>query len=120
MTLDEAIKHCEEVAYKKEQEYLLKYGGEEAYQSVEATECEKCAEEHYQLADWLKELKRDRRILADLYNRLSEIRYRINLLRNLRSTDLRSAREATERQIAAICAWREACRCYLYRRRCLR
>ena len=38
MTLDEAIKHCEEVAYKKEQEYLLKYGGEEAYQSVEATE----------------------------------------------------------------------------------
>jgi len=36
MTLDEAIKHCEEIAYSK---------------------CDKCGEEHKQLAEWLKELK---------------------------------------------------------------
>ena len=37
MTLDEAIKHAEEVAEEKR--------------------CEKCGEEHRQLAEWLKELK---------------------------------------------------------------
>ena len=35
MTLDEAIKHCEEIS----------------------NGCDKCADEHRQLADWLKELK---------------------------------------------------------------
>ena len=37
MSIDEAIKHAEEVANSS---------------------CEKCAEEHRQLAEWLKELKR--------------------------------------------------------------
>ena len=41
MTLEEAIDHCEEVAKK---------------------ECGKCAEEHLQLAKWLKELKERRTI----------------------------------------------------------
>lgn len=36
MTLDEAIQHCEEVAN---------------------SECSECANEHKQLAEWLKELK---------------------------------------------------------------
>ena len=38
MTLDEAIKHCEEVAEKD-------------------CICEECASEHRQLAEWLKELQ---------------------------------------------------------------
>jgi hypothetical protein len=38
MTLDEAIKHCEEVAEK-------------------LCICDECAEEHRQLAEWLEELK---------------------------------------------------------------
>ena len=41
MTLEEAIDHCEEVAKK---------------------ECGECAEEHLQLAKWLKELKERRTI----------------------------------------------------------
>lgn len=41
MTLDEAIKHCEE----KEQEQAL-------------NGCFACAEEHKQLAEWLKELRK--------------------------------------------------------------
>ena len=40
MTLDEAIKHAEEVAKQNEEK-----------------RCCKCAEEHRQLAEWLKELK---------------------------------------------------------------
>lgn len=40
MTLDEAIKHCEEVANDR------------------AGCCEDCAEEHRQLAEWLKDYKR--------------------------------------------------------------
>ena len=43
MTLDEAIKHCEE----REKEQAL-------------NGCFACAEEHKQLAEWLKELKRYR------------------------------------------------------------
>jgi hypothetical protein len=45
MTLDEAILHAEEIA-------------EEFNQGVKQEEwCMKCAEEHKQLAEWLKELK---------------------------------------------------------------
>lgn len=62
MTLDEAIKHCEEVA--EEQEW-------QAYKSLSRTDDEKmscleCAKEHRQLAEWLRELKRDREILDGL------------------------------------------------------
>ena len=39
MTIDEAIKHCEEVADSK---------------------CDECGAEHRQLAEWLKELKERR------------------------------------------------------------
>ena len=44
MTIDEAIKHCEEEAEK-----YMEYGIE--------TECYQCGKEHEQLAEWLKELK---------------------------------------------------------------
>jgi hypothetical protein len=52
-SIDDAIKHCEEVA--EEQEW-------QAYKSVSRTyvermSCEECAKEHRQLAEWLKELK---------------------------------------------------------------
>ena len=45
MTLDEAIKHAEEVAIDQD---LC---------------CSECAEEHRQLAEWLKQLKEIKRIL---------------------------------------------------------
>lgn len=52
MTLDEAIKHCEEKAKElREQPFKEKMDIEDI-----AT-CEECAEEHEQLAEWLKELK---------------------------------------------------------------
>ena len=54
MTLDEAIKHCEEKA--KELRTPRAYTDIEG--NLRATEtCEECAREHEQLAKWLKELK---------------------------------------------------------------
>ena len=44
MTLEEAIKHAEEKA-------------EEFDKDIECDECTKCADEHRQLAEWLRELK---------------------------------------------------------------
>lgn len=52
MTLDEAIKHAEEVA--EVQEENCKHAGHDHYTKLEASAC---ATEHRQLAEWLKELK---------------------------------------------------------------
>ena len=48
ITLDEAIKHCEEVAERLENSCKRDWMGEDD---------ERCASEHRQLAEWLKELK---------------------------------------------------------------
>ena len=74
MTIDEAIKHCEEVAQDKEciahsltkdgwQEHFdnLTQEKETEYKNVRdemANSCLECAKEHRQLAEWLKELKK--------------------------------------------------------------
>jgi hypothetical protein len=54
MTLEEAIKHCEEIAELKYDE-----GNEARLQEQDkyADECIACAAEHRQLAEWLRELK---------------------------------------------------------------
>ena len=52
MTLDEAIKHCEEIA--EEQEKLCKANDSFNFSQPK---WKKCAKEHRQLAEWLKELK---------------------------------------------------------------
>ena len=59
MTLDEAIQHCEEVAKENEEIYEAhcRIYTREVVEKYDTTPCKKCAEEHYQLAEWLKELK---------------------------------------------------------------
>lgn len=52
MTLDEAIKHCKEKANELRLEPF-----KEKLDIMETAECETCAEEHEQLAEWLIELK---------------------------------------------------------------
>ena len=64
LDLESAIKHCEEVAEKQEitakfmeidkikADGILRVYDADAYES-----CMKCAEEHRQLAEWLRELK---------------------------------------------------------------
>ena len=66
MTIDEAIKHCKDVAIEKREEaeetyrafclYSLNAEAESTFVD-ECEECEKCAEQHEQLAEWLEELK---------------------------------------------------------------
>ena len=59
MTLDEAIKHAEEVAEKFESlhERYENMDEDRLLFRVEENECKNCAKEHKQLANWLKELK---------------------------------------------------------------
>lgn len=62
MTIDEAIKHCEEVAEKHER-HLKVYeniGEDRPLFKEEENECKECAKEHRQLAEWLKELNKYR------------------------------------------------------------
>lgn len=54
MTLDEAIKHAEKVAEEKEAQ-AWEAQLQEEYRTIKT--CKECAEEHRQLAEWLKELK---------------------------------------------------------------
>ncbi len=50
MTLDEAIKHCEEVAERKQQEGFFRNIRANA-PTVEGSKCYECASEHRQLAE---------------------------------------------------------------------
>lgn len=52
MTLDEAIRHCEEVA--EENQAIVDSCD---YYGENMAKCEECAKEHRQLATWLRELK---------------------------------------------------------------
>lgn len=68
MTLDEAIKHAEEVAeYNDKKAYDFKqlkdYGNPRSTITSGADNCIECADEHRQLAEWLKQLKEIKRIL---------------------------------------------------------
>ena len=65
MTLDEAIKHCLEVAEENdlaaETYELLAENNHNAYERLTAetnsSRCAECAAEHRQLAEWLEDLK---------------------------------------------------------------
>ena len=73
MTIDEAIRHCGEVAEKQEELYRISPASESEMSPCNGTKdcrvlkngknkgCQKCAEEHRQLAIWLKELKQLRK-----------------------------------------------------------
>ena len=57
MTLDEAIKHCEEKAKELRKQYEL-YDHWDEEEEERANGCLACAEEHEQLAEWLRDYKR--------------------------------------------------------------
>lgn len=68
LSLDEAIKHCEEVAEANEK--MIEY--DLAYTDEQKEECRECAKEHRQLAEWMKELKKWR-ALRDSINMLCDV-----------------------------------------------
>lgn len=63
MTLEEAIRHCEEKAKEQKAKAesniieTTEEGWIRVYDGKEYDDCLKCAKEHEQLAEWLKELK---------------------------------------------------------------
>lgn len=72
MNLDEAIKHCEEVAEKYDTEINLINCG---ISNESVDECLECASEHRQLAEWLRELKKYRAIFEKIGRILHENGY---------------------------------------------
>ena len=80
MTLDEAIKHCEEKA-----EELREQPFKEKMDIEDVASCEECAEEHEQLAEWLTKLDEARKIIWDTS---LEDACKIMKLRNLIDCDL--------------------------------
>ena len=70
MTIEEAIKHCEEVAEK----YC-----EKVEEGLTADDfCDSCASEHRQLAEWLRELKKYRAIFEKVGKILADNGYTID------------------------------------------
>ena len=72
MTLEEAIKHAEEVADKCDLEYNKnseQLGFVETFYNAK-----KCAEEHRQLAEWLKDYQRMQSVIEDIKAEIEEKR----------------------------------------------
>ena len=63
MTINEAIKHCEEVAEKYEKRLNSPYKAEDY--ELDDKFCKECAADHRQLAEWLKELIEARHYLVE-------------------------------------------------------
>lgn len=57
MTLDEAIRHCEEVAERYETRAKIIDRRKLGFALENPTACRECAADHRQLAEWLMELK---------------------------------------------------------------
>jgi hypothetical protein len=84
MKIDEAIKHAEEVANLCEYE-ASRYDMTDSYESHVACQEGKCAEEHRQLANWLKELKqlREQKPCEDAISRQAMLDYQQYLYGNM-------------------------------------
>jgi hypothetical protein len=88
MTLDEAIKHCLEVAEKNEskaQKIGCQFLG--TTKDREATECRECAAEHRQLAEWLTDYKELKNSIGAV--KLSNMKEALALIRTLEDGDIK-------------------------------
>lgn len=65
LTLEEAIKHCEEVAERQETNANSFENGDDFDKSL-VENCLECAEEYRQLSEWLKELKTYRNAITEM------------------------------------------------------
>ena len=82
LTLDEAIKHCLEVAEQNEakaQKIGVQFLG--TTKDRDATECRECAADHRQLAEWLTELKELRNSIGAV--KLKDMKEAVGLLQKL-------------------------------------
>ena len=102
MTLDEAIKHCEEVAEKQRSKahmyedrmmfnQTIKHNSEAEYYEELMNECIECVEEYQQFTEWLRELK-EYRDDCDYKTLKIKLENAEDIIRGLQK-DLRDARE---------------------------
>ena len=95
MTLDEAIKHCLEVA--EEQEKDADYH-KEWHETYDEKDCRECAADHKQLAEWLtelKELREENKVLMHECDRL--IKEKGELLKKVNNDNTPSTHQLEER-----------------------
>ena len=88
MTIDEAIQHC----------------GEQVQEQAKKG-CYSCAEEHHQLAEWLKELKAYRKIWSKLGMWLADTRLAIAPDETLDDVDEKLVRVAQVDMIDTVLEW---------------
>ena len=107
MTLDEAIQHCEEVAEENEEIYEAhcRIYSKEVVERYPSPPCKKCAEEHHQLAEWLKELKAYRKIWSKLGMWLADTRLAIAPDETLDDVDEKLVRVAQVDMIDTVLEW---------------
>ena len=64
MTIDEAIKHCLEVAEQQEADsFIDRLSDDDEWSESLKENCRQCAADHRQLAEWLRELQEAKRLL---------------------------------------------------------
>lgn len=100
MTIDEAIKHCEEVAERYERM-------EDSHDDKLKEECLQCAAEHRQLAEWLRELKELRNSVGGV--KLSNMKEALASIRTLKA-ELNGWKEDPFGIIAEVCRAVTDCR----------
>lgn len=81
LTLDEAIKHCLEVAENNEQFASGKWIGSEG--EANRQECEQCATDHRQLAEWLTDYKELKNSVGAV--KLSNMKEALELIREYKA-----------------------------------
>ena len=101
MTLEEGIVHAEDVARMNHE--AAKHLTDE--HPTQAEKCEACAEEHRQLAEWLKELKAYREIWNKLGMWLADTRSAIAPDETLDDVDEKHNRVAQVDMIDTVLEW---------------
>lgn len=81
LTLDEAIKHCLEVAEENDKRAEYRPRMDYYDETTSAEECLQCAADHRQLAEWLTELKELRDSLGAV--KLKDMKEAVGLLQEL-------------------------------------
>lgn len=116
MTIDEAIRHCEEVAEQNETQ-AEKIGRQFIGSAMDkyATGCRECAAEHRQLAEWLTELKELRNSVGAV--KLSNMKEAAALIRTLKA-ELDGWQKNPFDIIAEICKAKASCYGCIYERVC--
>lgn len=70
MTIDEAIRHCEEVAERYETRAKIIDRRKLGFALENPTVCHECAADHRQLAEWLQDLKTASFLLGEAINEM--------------------------------------------------